>query len=77
MWTKFEKKEFSKFDRRRQWVLKVFDEMSQRDKTRKIQRKQQNFQDSVQQKWNFCATESLQIIGKRNKEKKGKQTATK
>jgi hypothetical protein len=29
-------------------VLKVFDEMSQRDKTRKIQRKQQNFQDSVQ-----------------------------
>jgi hypothetical protein len=29
---------------------KVFDEMSQRDKTRKIQQKQQNFQDSVQQK---------------------------
>jgi hypothetical protein len=31
-------------------VLEVFDEMSQRDKTRKIQQKQQNFQDSVQQK---------------------------
>jgi hypothetical protein len=27
-------------------------------------------------KWNFYATESVQIIGKRNEEKKGKQTAT-
>jgi hypothetical protein len=46
--------------------------MSQRDKTRKPnekqqneKRKQQNFQDSVQQKWSFCATESLQITWKR------------